>query len=338
MNDSETAVPSTTLHLLGRFDQPYTGAERELLDLRKLLHGRRPVRLWSDMPVHPFYAGENVTAIQPFARQFPADGTLLIGGSHLQPGAWLKYTRFERIILYYNLSNHLQLFAIVEGVRELTGLEPDLVAVSGLLYRSAGLPGRVIPSLIDLDPFLKVAEDRFSAVKAPGDALLPFTFGRASRDVLSKHHPGDLSLYRMLSGQGASIRILGGACLAPGLKEGDAIELLAAGAEPVPAFYASLDAVFYRTGPFIEAYGRVVLEAMAAGLPVVAHSMGGYAEVIEHGVTGFLIQTQEDAYDAIMSLRESPQLRRKIGQAAQQKAVCMHGAQAIRRDLDFYLY
>jgi glycosyltransferase involved in cell wall biosynthesis len=130
---------------------------------------------------------------------------------------------------------------------------------------------------------------------------------------------------------------MGGTCLAQGVKEGDAIELLAAGTEPVPAFYRSLDAVFYRTGPFIEAYGRVVLEAMAAGLPVVAHAMGGYAEVIEHGVSGFLIETQEQAFDALMALRDSVVLRRRVGVAARAQAVRVHGAEAIQRELGFYL-
>jgi hypothetical protein len=82
MNAPATASPlpasgqPSTLHLLGRFSEAYTGAERELLDIRRLLQGRRPVKLWSDVPPHPSYAGQGITAIQPFAQQFPRDGTL----------------------------------------------------------------------------------------------------------------------------------------------------------------------------------------------------------------------------------------------------------------------
>lgn len=334
MTDQSVPASSSTLHLLGRFSELYTGAERELLDLRRLLAERRPVKLWSTAPVHPSYAAEGITAVQPFAHQFPKDGTLLIGGVHLQPEVWLKYARFERVILLHNLSNQGQLFAIVEGVRGFTGLDPEIVFVSCLLERSAALPGHVIPSLLDLGPFLQVAETRFEDMR---QEARPFTVGRVSRDFLDKHHPHDLALYRMLASRGIRVRIMGGTCLAPGLAGVGGIELLPAGAEPVPDFYQSLDAVFYRTGMFVEAYGRVVLEAMGAGLPVVAHTSAGYAEVIEHGVSGFLIESQEQAYDALMALRDSFSLCRQIGLAARQKARDVHGTEATERDLAYYL-
>ena len=38
-----------------------------------------------------------------------------------------------------------------------------------------------------------------------------------------------------------------------------------------------------------EAYGNVVVEAMACGVPVVAYRRGGPSEIIKHGLTGFLV-------------------------------------------------
>ncbi len=338
MNDSLAHAPTTTtLHLLGHFRELYTGAEKELLELRCLLAGRRPVKLWSDGPVHPGYTGEGIIAVQPFAHQFPKDGTLLIGGVHLKPGVWLKYTRFERIVLFHNLSNQSQLFAILQCLREWTGLDPELVFVSTLMQRSAALPGRVIPSLIDLAPFLAVARDRLDERPSGEDTARPFTVGRVSRDFLDKHHPADLALYRMLASRGVRVRIMGGTCLAPGLGGARGIALLAAGAESVPEFYRSLDAVFYRTGMFVEAYGRVIMEAMGTGLPVVAHAAAGYVDVVESGVSGFLIESQEQAYDALIALGESAELRRTTGLAAREKAIEVHGRDATERDLAFYM-
>ncbi len=332
-----SAPKAAPLHLLGRFNTLYTGAEKELLDLKSLLAGRRTVKLWSDLAIHPAYANEGVSAIQPFAHQFPKDGTLVIGGVHLQPGIWLKYTRFERIVVFHNLANQPQLFALIESVREWTGLEPEIVFVSGLLQRTAALPGRVIPSPLDLAPFLRVAEERFKQWPQGGQGARPFTIGRASRDLLDKHHPHDLALYRMLASRGIRVRIMGGSCLAPGLGGVDGIELLPSGAQAMPDFYRSLDAVFYRTGMFAEAYGRVVLEAMAAGLPVVADARGGYAEAMEHGISGFLVRSQEEACDALLALGDSMDLRLQTGLAARRQAIKVHGPEATERHLAFYL-
>lgn len=330
---SAPIVTPSTLHLLGHFTEVFTGAERELLDIRRLISNRRPVKIWSDASPHPAYAGQGIATIQPFSHQFPNGGVLLIAGVHMRPGIWLKYARFERVILLYNLANHAQLFAVIENLREATGLEPELVFVSRMLQLSVGLPGTVVRSLMDLQPFLDIADKRLDATTFER----PFTVGRVSRDALDKHHPEDPALYRMLASRGIKVRIMGGTCLAPALSGIDGIELLPAGAEPVADFYASLDTFFYRTGASAEAYGRVVLEAMACGLPVVAHVRGGYAEVMEGGGSGVLFESQEQAYDALMKLQTLPDLRIQMGRAARHQAVQLHGADATERDLGFYL-
>ena len=343
MNAPATASPlppigqPSTLHLLGRFSEAYTGAERELLDIRRMLQGRRPVKLWSDVLPHPSYAGQGITAIQPFAQQFPRSGALLIAGVHMRPGIWLKYAKFEQIILFYNLANHAQLFAAMESLRDSTGVDPDLVFVSKMLQLSVGLPGRISRSLMDVQPFLAVADQRLAQAATRGAAGRPFTVGRVSRDAPDKHHPEDPALYRMLASRGLRVRIMGGTCLAPALQGVESIELLPAGAESTPDFYRSLDAFFYRTGASTEAYGRVVVEAMASGLPVVAHVRGGYAEVMEDGVSGRLVQSQEQAYDAVMQLAADPGLCRSMGEAGRRQALAVHGPEATQREMAFYL-
>ena len=42
-----------------------------------------------------------------------------------------------------------------------------------------------------------------------------------------------------------------------------------------------------------EAYGNVVVEALACGVPVVAYKRGGPSEIIEHGITGYLVKPDD---------------------------------------------
>ena len=46
--------------------------------------------------------------------------------------------------------------------------------------------------------------------------------------------------------------------------------------------------VLLNTPKWNEAYGNVVVEALACGVPVVAYKRGGPSEIIQHGQTGYL--------------------------------------------------
>jgi len=48
-----------------------------------------------------------------------------------------------------------------------------------------------------------------------------------------------------------------------------------------------------------EPFGLVMIEALACGLPVIAFRGGSVAEVIDHGVTGFIVDTVQEAIDAV---------------------------------------
>jgi glycosyltransferase involved in cell wall biosynthesis len=70
-----------------------------------------------------------------------------------------------------------------------------------------------------------------------------------------------------------------------------------------------------------EGLSNTILESMAAGVPVVATSVGGNPEAVEHGVTGFLVPPRDASAltGAIDSLLENPGLPRRMGEAARRR-------------------
>jgi len=58
---------------------------------------------------------------------------------------------------------------------------------------------------------------------------------------------------------------------------------------------------------FAEPFGLSVVEAMACGTPVIAFNKGSMAEVVTDGVTGFLVNTVDEAVDAVARV---PELKR----------------------------
>ena len=50
---------------------------------------------------------------------------------------------------------------------------------------------------------------------------------------------------------------------------------------------------------FDEPFGYSVVEAMACGTPVVANSRGSMGELIEHGITGYLVNDIDSAVAAV---------------------------------------
>ncbi|OIQ72745.1 capsular glucan synthase [mine drainage metagenome] len=53
-----------------------------------------------------------------------------------------------------------------------------------------------------------------------------------------------------------------------------------------------------------EPFGLVMIEAMACGTPVVAYACGSVPEVIEEGVTGFIVRTDDEACAAVARIGE----------------------------------
>lgn len=51
-----------------------------------------------------------------------------------------------------------------------------------------------------------------------------------------------------------------------------------------------------------EPFGLVMIESLACGCPVVAYDMGSVTEIIDHGLTGFVVSNQEEAIKAVQNI------------------------------------
>jgi len=91
--------------------------------------------------------------------------------------------------------------------------------------------------------------------------------------------------------------------------------------EDVPAELAAMD-ILVHSATLPEPFGQVVVEGMAAGLPVVAPAAGGPAETVTHDVDGLLYQMGDQAglAAALRNLAAEPDLRRRLGDAARTTA------------------
>ena len=65
--------------------------------------------------------------------------------------------------------------------------------------------------------------------------------------------------------------------------------------------------------------GLKCLQYMAAGLPVVANPVGVQADMVQHGVTGFLAETPAQWSEAVNLLANNPQLRQQMGEAGRER-------------------
>jgi glycosyltransferase involved in cell wall biosynthesis len=87
-----------------------------------------------------------------------------------------------------------------------------------------------------------------------------------------------------------------------------------------------------------EPFGQVVLEGMAAGVPVIAANAGGPAELITNGVDGILIRSGDsvDLARALRHLAANRELRRTIGAAGKVRSLEFTPERTVRRLLEVY--
>jgi D-inositol-3-phosphate glycosyltransferase len=90
--------------------------------------------------------------------------------------------------------------------------------------------------------------------------------------------------------------------------------------EQLAVYYAMADVCVVPS--LTESFGLVALEAQALGTPVVAASVGGLREVVEDGVTGFLVDGHdpEDYARAVADVLDDPVRKAEMGDEARRRA------------------
>lgn len=105
----------------------------------------------------------------------------------------------------------------------------------------------------------------------------------------------------------------------------------------IEPFYAAADLFLYPT-PY-DAFGLVVAEAMASGLPVVTTRRAGAAEIVRHGETGFLVDDpadEEGLAAAAGSLVADSALAKRVGAAARASLAAQGWDAVAARTLEVY--
>ena len=320
----------TTIHLVNPFASAFGGSERRALDYHALLSANADVILWAERDPDVTLAGYPFRRLDPAGGTLPHGGTLVLLGTFAERRHWLTRARPERLIIVYNTPELHILRNLLEFASEAALPKPELVFPSATHRASAQMEGFVDWGFYDFNLFRPAPRPQGSEA---------FVVGRLSRDNDYKHHPQDVRLYRQLVARGIHVRLMGATVLHERLGGSPAIELLPAGAVPAPSFLQSLDAFIYRTNPiWREASGRVVVEAMACALPVVAGRSGGYRELIVHGTNGFLFDTHNEALDYIEGLRTDRSLAHRVGRAARATVVSQLGEAHIARVREYFLH
>jgi glycosyltransferase involved in cell wall biosynthesis len=320
------------IHLVNPLWGSTGGSAWRTVELYRSLKEQAKVRIWTDVkPDAKLAATIPIERIDVTAGRYPRGGTIVFIGVYHQPGDWVDLVKPRRAIVVYNIFQPQDLVIFMRRLFAAGMQNIELVYASQLLKEQTRLKGIVEYSPIDLAKFPMKPPDA-------GPSKRPFVVGRLSRDEPSKHHPDDLALYQKLVERGCHVRIMGGMCLAAQGAVPAGVELISAGGEPPADFLQTLDCFLYRTSPaWLEAFGRVIFEAMASGLPVVAHQHGGYVREIRQGENGFLFGTNEEAVELVDRLSGDARLYQRIVTSGRATVEAMYSPEAREKVVEYYL-
>ncbi|MGH9321440.1 MAG: GT4 family glycosyltransferase PelF [Vicinamibacteria bacterium] len=220
-------------------------------------------------------------------------------------------------------------------------------AVERFYREEAGIDPRkllYVPNGIDPLPFqreVNVCEKRRELGLDPRKPLVTVV----ARLLPQKHHTAFLRAMKLLEERSieASGLIVGDGRLRAELEaEASGLGLsqrvfFAGERRDVPAILGASDVVALSS--IHEGMPLAILEAMAAGKPAVVTDVGGNREIVEDGVTGFIVPPRDPAAlaSAIERLLRSPDLGRKLGASGRSRVQREFSLEAmVRRNQEIY--
>lgn len=218
-----------------------------------------------------------------------------------------------------------------KGLARITGkMIADSKNVSDYMIHETGLPSqkiRVIYNGIDLERFERKT-DVLAARRRLGLAEKDRVIGIVARLAPVKNHALLIDAFRVVVKQTPHVKLLivGDGELRKDLEKqserlglGKQVEFLGA-REDIPEILPLMD--LFVLSSESEGLSISLLEAMAAGLPVVATRVGGTPELVLHGETGLLVPSGRplDLADTIIRLLAQPALVAQYGRAGRERA------------------
>jgi len=179
---------------------------------------------------------------------------------------------------------------------------------------------RIIPNGVDLARFSATRPRRRSNSPMVVGRLSSLAPGKVPRDWVRTLISYQIAQARfVIAGDGATLPAL----VADAHRLNVADQFSFPGHVPrsdVPAMLATFDVFCYATSTAIDCHPLAIIEALAAGLPVVAEAKGGIAEIITHGHNGLLGESIAEVGEHLRRLRRDWQLMERLSRDAAETA------------------
>lgn len=211
--------------------------------------------------------------------------------------------------------------------------------------RRIGVPAaRIVVQHNSVDSFVEVAPERIGHERArlniPDGVPIALTVGRLSlekghRDLIDaagvlRSIAPSLSYRLVIVGEGPERAALGRACERLGLRD---VVVFAGYQTDVRPYYAAARLLVLPS--WSEGSPNVVLEGMAAGVPVVATHVGGVPEIVRDGVTGLVVPPRNPAAlaNGMLRLLQDAEFAGRLRTAARKRVAEHYSRDAYRASL-----